>query len=172
MRTIDGGNLSSARGFAYPIAVDEDVEYVGTNFSQDLPHTDGVFAVAPGVRLRLVDCNLVNVKVPDGGEIIGGNLLHGILANTGDSARPQVRLLCECAKCCVYRRILNLGNLPRDDGGRVKHHLLKDVARARRESATDLSDDRTWQAASNAAAMTRFGRTVTAQLQASLGRGT
>ncbi|HEU4395174.1 MAG TPA: hypothetical protein VFS92_06380 [Planctomycetota bacterium] len=158
----------------YPIAIDEDTTFFGSNFSQQTPHTEGIFSVAPGVRLVFdEDCNLLNVTLPDGAEVHGGNGQHGIDAPTGDAARPTIKLLCECARCCTYRRVLqDTAALPRDEKGRILHHLLKDAARARRENSTDLSADRTWQADSNLAAMARFGRTVTTALRTQLGRGT
>jgi hypothetical protein len=176
VRIIEGGNLSSARAFAYPIAVNEDVEYRGTDFSQDVPHTDDVFAVAAGVRLVLKGCNLVNVKVPDGAEIKGGNLSHGVLANTGDATRPQVRLLCECSKCATALAELQdriaAGTLPKDESGMVDHSAMKAHYTVRRADSAKVTADRTRSANGNAAAMSRFGRTVTSQLQTSLGRGT
>lgn len=162
----------------YPIVLEEDLDIVGANFSQQAPHTPIFDFRAPAGSLvlptvRLIDCNLTNVTVPDGVAIHGGNGLHGVLAATGDAARPTVRLLCECAKCVTFRRVLqDAENLPRDPQGRILHHLLKDVARARRLDSTALSDDRTWQADSNTAAMQKYGRTVTVALQTSLARGT
>jgi hypothetical protein len=143
MIIISGGNFSWTRGVKYPIVISEDTEYRGANFSQEHPHTDGVFAVAPGVVLRFVvdedgtHCNLTNLTVPDGAIIEGGNLSHGTMEETGDPKRPEVRMLCECDKCAPAWAQINedieAGELPKNDKGHILHHEMKERIRARKE---------------------------------------
>lgn len=126
----------------YPLVIDGDTEFRGTNFAQESPHTE-IFSVvaAPGSLvnpvLRFVDCNLVNVRVPDGAEIVGGNLAHVVPTETGDKDRPIVSLLHECEKCASAWRELNdaieAGDLPKDASGRILHHEMKGRYAARRE---------------------------------------
>ena len=92
------GNYSHARGVAYPIQIDKDTIYEDANFAQEAPHTD-IFSVAPGVVITFVNCNLVNVTVPDGAQIHGGNLAQVVPTETGNKDRPTVNLLCVCEKC-------------------------------------------------------------------------
>lgn len=161
----------------YPIVIDEDTTFVGANFSQENPHTDGIFSVSPGVRLVFDEhCNLLNVTIPDGAEIHGGNLEHGIDAPTGDLARPTIKLLCECEKCCTadaqLAEDIAARTLPQDAQGRILHHEMKARYAARRLSSATVTADRSRSATKNAAVMTRFGRTVTSALRTQLGRGT
>lgn len=174
MQTVTG-NFSYTRGVKYPIVVAEDTLFLGCNFAQAAPHT-AIFDVKPGVAVRFEECNLVNVTVPDGVEIVGGNGRHLVSVPLVGQVKPATNLLCECNKCCTYTAELQArlaaGTCPKDATGRVVHSSLKDGARARRLNSTTLSADRTKAANDNAAAMTKYGRTVTAALQTSVGRGT
>lgn len=150
---VEGGNFAYTRGVAYPIVVDQDTTFVGANFMQERPHTEGVFDVRPGVVLTLTDCNLVNVTVPDGAVIDGGNGIHGEPTETGDKDRPTVFLLCECEKCACYRKVLVLSINSRAkigfDGRRWQHHELKPIAAARRAIPELRDADVLWQMTSN-----------------------
>lgn len=167
MRVLRGGNFSHAYNDRekYRVAIDggrlvisEDTMFVGSNFSQAQPHT-AAFDVRNGARLVLEDCNLVNVTVPDGAEIHGGNLAHVIPTETGNPARPTVNLLHECGKCASARkelasRIAN-GTLPKDETGRIRHDSLKGDFRARR-AGPSAADDLTAHVAENAAALAKW----------------
>lgn len=159
MKTVEGGNFSYTRGVVYPIRVTEDTEFVRANFAQAAPHTAGVFDVTPGVRLRLVECNLVNCTVPDEAEVVGGNLAHIVVAETSNPERPTVNLLHDCDKCSCARAVLvdrlSRGDCPKDRSGRILHSELKDAFRARRESA-EKDVDVAWQTADNEAALARW----------------
>lgn len=165
MRTISGGNFSAGyaqRGkYGVPIRgglllIAEDTTFVGSNFCAASPHS-AVFDLSPGVRLVLEGCNLVNCTVPDGAEVHGGNLAHLIPTPTGNRDRPTVNLLHDCDKCASARRVLvdriAAGTAPKDATGRIRHDLLKDAFRARRESAS--AEDIVWQRASNTDALAR-----------------
>lgn len=167
MRVINGGNWSHARGVKYPIVISEDTEYRGSNFAQESPHTE-IFSVEPAAdslvnpTLRFVECNLVNVKVPDGAEIVGGNLAHLVRTATGGAAKPFINLLHECEKCSTavkeIREAIEGGDLPKDEAGRILHHEMKVRFAARREfemlvesDVADLSDE-------NAAALEKWSK--------------
>lgn len=161
MRVVEGGNFAYTRGVAYPIVVSEDTEYRGSNFAQAAPHTT-IFLVAMDVRVRFVECNLVNVTVPDGAEIVGGNLAHIVPTETGNPERPIINLLHECEKCSSavmeLRDGIESSDLPKDETGRILHHALKDRFRARREfemlAESDIFDIQT----ENDAALVRWSK--------------
>lgn len=136
--------------FTPPIEIAHDVIFLGCNFAQRLPHTP-LFVVAPGVRVCFGDptpqgqreanlgiCNLVNVTLPDGVEVYGGNPAQLEYVVTENPDLPLVSLLHDCPKCHVVRpiiqEILEFGNRGafRDQYGRWLHHELKPHYRARR----------------------------------------
>lgn len=174
MKTVTGN--FARPDVSLPIVVGEDTLFKNCNFSQPTPHTV-VFDVKPGVAVEFEDCNLVNVTVPDGATVVGGNGRHGVRVATDapNGGKPYTTVLCECQKCCTYlallRERISAGTLPKDSTGRVLHSDLKDAARARRQDATALAADRTRSASDNAAALAKYGKTVTLALRTSLGRG-
>jgi hypothetical protein len=120
-------------------------------------------------------CNLVNVKVPDGVLIHGGNLHHGIDAPTGDPARPVVRLLCECEKCCTALAQLQddiaAGTLPKNERGMVLHHEMKPRYVERRKDGSKVIDDRARAATGNLDALKKYGQDLSPSLMTTLARG-
>ena len=162
MLVRDGGNYSWSRGVKYPIVIAEDTEFVLANFAQASPHTAGIFDVAPGVLLRLVGCNLVNVSVPDGAEIVGGNLAHVVPTETGDPARPTINLLHDCSLCASAWREINegieFGDLPKDASGTILHHEMKERYRARRDFEMLVEADVSDLQASNDAALAKWSK--------------
>ena len=158
----DGGNYSYSRGVSYPIPVTEDTEYRLANFCQQTPHTAGIFDVAPGVLLRLVGCNLVNVSVPDGAEIIGGNLAHVVPTETGNPDRPTINLLHDCSLCASAWREINegieFGDLPKDASGVILHNEMKERFRARRDFEALVEADVSDLQASNDAALAKWSK--------------
>ena len=122
------------------IRIEEDTEFRGSNFAQPEPHTVVFEIVSAGLVnpvVRFVECNLVNVTVPDGAEIVGGNLAQVVPTETGDKDRPTVNLLHECDKCASavmeIRDAIESKDLPKDEKGRILHHAMKDRFRARRD---------------------------------------
>lgn len=175
---VEGRAYQTWRWPGYPIVIDQDTEFRDCNFAQVTPHTE-IFTVVAGPFVtpvvRFVDCNLVNVKVPDGAEIEGGNLAQIVRAPTGDANRPETNLLCECLKCCTAVKVLRQAIAARDkgafDGTRWKHHVLKPRYTEARKDAALVQAARDERAAENLAAMQKFGRTVTLALRSSLKRG-
>jgi hypothetical protein len=175
VRVVEGGNFSwtrateatpASRRVTYPIRVTADTRFVQSNFAQERPHTE-VLVVDPGVRLVLEECNLVNCTVPDGAEIVGGNLVHLDRVETEDPDRPVVHLLHECERCAAAHRELaevlledrdgDGGRALRDGRGRVLHHLAKDRFRARRQDPDLAREDLEQLRAGNQAALERRG---------------
>ena len=158
MLTVNRGNYAHTRGII-AVAVHEDTHYIGTNFAQAEPHTD-LFLVAPGVTVTFEECNLVNCTVPDGAIIIGGNLSHGTMADTGNPERPQVRLLCECEKCACCRQEMQdctdgKCGWVKDEKGRILHHEMKERFRGRRQGPKKNADG-VKHRAENAAALAKW----------------
>lgn len=112
------------------ILVEEDLVLERVNMEQAEPHSP-VLALARGVSLVLRDCRLMNVTVPDGVVVDGGNLLHGHREVINGI---ETTTLCECDKCIAARLVLweraVAGTLPMVDG-RIQHHQLKEEFRAR-----------------------------------------
>ena len=173
----------------YPLVVAEDTAFIDCKFAQAGTHTDGVFDVKPGVRLVFGepdedkaatpradgswprgDCTLVNLKIPDEANVLGGNSIHRVPFATGDRDKPFIGLLCECLKCCTYRGQL-LAEMPRDRGGRVLHDAVWELAVQRRRDPAKVAADREVARLSNESAVAKYGRTVTAALRTSLKRG-
>ncbi len=106
---------------------------------QDLPEVgaDGVFAVAPGILLRFEDCNLVNVTVPDGVEIAGGNLAHITDFDLGT--------LCDCDRCATAQQGLAAaiadGTIIKDEDGRILHDQMKALFAVRRLDPAQVAVD-------------------------------
>lgn len=188
MKTITRGNFSYAMAAAgrvtYPIVVAEDTEYRGVSFHQQEPHTAGIFSIVPGVTLRLVNCNLLNVTVPDGVVVEGGLPHHAVrVPIVGNPDRDFVDLFCECLKCVTAQGELeDIRALPEaerealkvegrwlhaNNGGALKARYV-----ARRANPTKVTADRARQAAANAALMTKYGGgTINAALRTRLKRG-
>lgn len=175
MITIPRGNYAYTRvgfrGLSYPIVVSEDTTFEECNFMQQNPHTTGVFSVAPGVRLVLKRCNLINVTVPDEAEVVGGNLAHLVPLSVG-GRRGSVNLLHECDACAAAQRVLREsllnGTLAKTEQGFVDHDQMKARFRARRLALTD--GDRTQHAAENDAVASRYSVTIDQQTRTRLGR--
>jgi hypothetical protein len=157
----------------YPLTIDEDTTFENCNFSQEKPHTDGVFKVADGAKVVFVDCTLVNVRIPDGAEIHGGNARH-LIRDEG----AGVNLLCECEKCCSYfgelqdaiaeqaaEREASHARGDREiatttecfDGRRWLHHAIKERTKIRREFEALVEADVADVKALNAAAVAAKG---------------
>lgn len=159
MREITGN--FSRPDIPLPIPVTEDTLFKNCNFAQPTPHTV-VFDVKPGVALEFEDCNLINVTVPDGAAIRGGNLAHLVRVETGGATKPFINTLHECEKCAAavkeLREAIEAGDLPKDKNGRILHHAMKERYAARRDfdmlveaDEADLSDE-------NAAALEKWGK--------------
>lgn len=166
----------------YPIPITEDTQFVGTNFGQKDPHAEGVFSIAPGVRVIFGDGtgagapNLTNVKIPD--EVDPEDILfvqgvHAVLTDTGlgeDHPKARIPLLCECEKCSTYRKAL----VEEQAAGRWqthrKHGRIKALASAKRAKAADRDAAVAWQKASNDACAAKYGFTLSASVKTSLGR--
>lgn len=152
------GNFSRTRRISYPIRVEEHTLFKACNFAQASPHTV-IFDPAPGVLLTFEECNLLNVSVPDGAIIIGGNLLQGIRRETGNPERPDVMTLCDCEKCACVRptiqKILKT-KLCRDEKGRWLHHRLKEIVRERRSYPELLMKDQAQIFWENEAAVSKW----------------
>ncbi len=135
---------------------DGDVAFIdGVNFSQAIPHTD-LFEVDPSVSVLIFrNCNLINVTVPDGAIIDGGNPAQMIPTATGNRNRPYANLLCEDVTCAAVHPILRPICAAQDRrywaNGRLQHHLLKPLYRARRTDPVRATEDLTAIRAENAA---------------------
>lgn len=144
-----------------PIVLEGALELEGVNFEQAAPHTE-VFQLAAGAVVVFRDCRLINVTVPDGVTIDGGNLQHGH-SETLDGVSTFT--LCECDKCVSARLVLARravdGTLPMVNG-RVQHHELKAEIRDRRPVT---EQERAAAVADNEAARAE------AQIEANLVRG-
>jgi hypothetical protein len=175
VRRVDGGNFSwvrtdertpASRRVAYPIRIEVDTHFVRSNFAQERPHT-AIFELVDGARLVLEECNLVNVTVPDGAEILGGNLVHLERVAVEDPERPLRHLLHECDKCAAAHRELvevlledrdgDRGAALKDEKGRVLHHIAKERFRARREDVLVASEDLAQLRAGNEVALEAAG---------------
>ncbi len=150
----------------YPIRITEDTEFRETNFAQESPHT-AIFDVVPqglvNPVLRLVECNLTNVTVPDGAEIVGGNLAQVVRTETGNPERPFVNLLCECPKCppaVMEIRDIIAEKDPEcfDEHGRFLHHRVKERVRVRRDFEALVEADVLDIQNENDAALAKWGR--------------
>lgn len=158
------------------LTIAADSHFIECNFSQALPHTP-VFDLVAGVRLVLEECNLVNVSVPDGAEVIGGNLAHIVTIQAGDALlgeKAYTNLLHECAACACARQEMQecLNGTKawiRDAKGRVLHHEMKERFRLRRLGARAPAD-LTKHRAENDAVVTRWSRTLDAAAETRLGR--
>ena len=153
-----GGNFAYTRGTRYPIVVTEPTIYTGVNFTQKHPHTDIFYLSGRGLVL-FNKCNLVNVSVPAGAVINGGNLGHFVRTATGNPKRPYINLLHECSKCAtavvVIRKFAaaKRSRPGRDIHGRWNHDILKRVYKERRKHPELMEADLALIRAENAAAL-------------------
>jgi hypothetical protein len=181
VKTIPKENFSCGRGVKYPIVITEDTTFHGCSFAQMEPHTDGIFDIKPGVRVCFgipepkdqqeaneSHCNLMNVKVPDGVEVYGGNLAQVHRTETGNPERPVINLLCDCDKCApvrpVIQEILSTEDpeICRDKWGRWIHdhpghdNHVKAAVRERRKSPELVAEHAGQIAFENAEALSKW----------------
>lgn len=159
-------NFAYTRGIPYPMVITEDTRFIGCNFTQAAPHTE-IFDVAEGVTVVFEECNLLNVSVPDGAEVYGGNLAHVLrvpvedpeLDENGYPLRDFVNLLCDDERCvsaaAVIRGKIKDRSVPKDSRGRIKHHEMKDEIRAARPVTPALTQAHIDE---NVAALARWTR--------------
>ena len=105
------------------------------------------------------DVNAVNVTLPDelDPEDFTGNNAQIVSTPTGNSERPTLNLLHECATCATFMKVLreNIGR-HKDAKGRVLVAAHKGAARARRLNAVRAAADVADIAAENAAALAKW----------------
>jgi hypothetical protein len=162
-----GPRMEEWQFLGYPIVLDQDTVFLGTNFAQQYPHTEGVFQIEPGVRVvfgilvdglvaELATVNLENVTIPDevAPEDIGN--IHNaqlVYTDTGNPDFPVLATLHECPKCVTFVRAVREEIV----AGRFQRHrclgLVKPIARGRRQDLAQADADLDFIKAENAAAL-------------------